>query len=56
MKQEQCFVEFMYSDPQWDLSGEVAHLRLTSGDTLIVFEEHRWPPPWEAYRSPAAPD
>lgn len=55
MDQEQWLVDFMYSDPAWALSRDGRHLRLTSGATVIVFEEHPWPPPWEPYRSPAAP-
>jgi hypothetical protein len=49
MEQEQWFNRFMHRDLQWEQSDD-GTVTLTAGDTVITFEERRWPPPWEADR------
>ena len=43
-QQGEWFWRFVTSDPHWSLSKDHRFLELTSGDTVILFEEHPWPP------------
>lgn len=43
-QQGDWFRQFVTSDPQWSLSKDQRFLKLTSGDIVILFEEHPWPP------------
>lgn len=42
--QESWYVAFLHTSPSWRLSQDGTRLTLTSGDTVVVFEEHPWPP------------
>ena len=43
-KQERWFVDFIHTNPAWELSSDGEHLRLTSGDSVVPFVEQAWDP------------
>jgi hypothetical protein len=49
MEQEEWFNDFMHGSPHWELADGI--LTLSHRDTVITFEERRWPPPWPPDRS-----
>ena len=49
IEQEHWFNRFMHRSPSWEQADD-GTLTLSAEDTVITFEERRWPPPWRADR------
>ena len=43
-KQERWFVDFIHSNPAWELSSDRTQLRLTNGDSVVTFVAQAWDP------------